>query len=141
VSRQNVERIRAVYERWAEGDFRAGGDLWDPAAVFIQRPGFPEAGTYLGPEEISRYMRHFLGSWTQITIVAEEIIEAGDSVVVAVRQRGVGTGSGAVTELRYFHVWTFRGPRAVRWENFRERAEALEAVGLDGAAGASGASG
>jgi hypothetical protein len=43
--------------------------------------------------------------------------------------------SGALPELRYFHVWSFRGATVIRLENFRERAEALESVGLgDGAA-------
>jgi hypothetical protein len=27
-------------------------------------------------------------------------------------------------------VWTFRGDRAVRWQGYTERAEALEAAGL-----------
>ena len=67
---------------------------------------------------------------TRLTIEAEEIMDAWDSVVVAVLQRGVGGGSGAATEFRYFHLWSFRGPKVIRLENFRHRAEALEAAGL-----------
>ena len=130
MSETNLELVRAAYDRWAEGDFHAGPDLYDPQVVFIQRPEFPESGTYIGPQAIAGYMRHFLSSWERITIEAKEFIEAGDSIVVGVLQRGTGTGSGAVTEFRYFHVWTFRGDNVVRWENFRERAEALAAVGL-----------
>jgi ketosteroid isomerase-like protein len=63
-------------------------------------------------------------------VEAEDIAEAGDSVVTTVRQRGVGKESGAATELRYFQVWSFRGPKVIRIENFRERAEALVAAGL-----------
>ena len=129
MARANGETVRGVYERWAEGDFTAGTELFDPLILFVMRPEFPEAGAYLGPERVAEYMRGFLEPWARITIEAEEIAEAGDSVVAAVRQRGVGTGSGAVTELRYFHVWTFRGDRVIRWESFRERAEALAAVG------------
>ena len=117
MTQDHVEVIRGIYNSWAEGDFSAGVELYDPHVVLIQRPEFPEAGTYLGPKAITGYMRHFLSSWDRITIAAEEIIEAGDSVVVKVLQRGSGTGSGAVTELRYFHVWTFRGSKVVRWEN------------------------
>ena len=130
MSQQNLEAIRSVYERWGEGDFRGGVDLYDAQVVFIQRPEFPESGTYLGPDGVTDYMRGFLEPWTQITIAAEEIVEAGDSVVVAVNQRGVGAGSGAITELRYFHVWSFRGGKVIRWENFRDREEAFAAVGL-----------
>ena len=61
--------------------------------------------------EIEEYTRHFLEPWSRITIEAEELTEAGDSVIAAVLQSGVGSESGISTELRYFHVWTFRGGR------------------------------
>jgi ketosteroid isomerase-like protein len=105
-------------------------DVLDPLALFVVRPEFPDAGTYLGLDAMRAYTRGFLEPWTEITIEAEEITDTGDSVVVAVRQRGTGGESGALTELRYFQVWSFRGDRVIRLENFRERAEALEAVGL-----------
>jgi len=38
--------------------------------------------------------------------------------------------SGVPVELRYFTVWSFRGNKLIRIENFRERGEALEAAGL-----------
>ena len=130
MSQQNLEAIRGVYERWGEGDFRASVDLFDPLALLVMRPEFPDAGTYLGVDRIEEYTRGFLEPWTRITIDAEEIAGEGDSVVVAVLQRGVGGGSGAATELRYFHVWSFRGGKVIRLESVRERAQALEAAGL-----------
>ena len=98
--------------------------------LFVLRPEFPDAGTYLGLQRLGEYTRGFLDPWTRLTIEAEEITDAGDSVVVAIVQRGVGDGSGAPTELRYFHVWSFRGRKVIRLECIRQRAEALEAVGL-----------
>lgn len=130
MSQENVEAISGVYEGWSEGDFRASLDVLDPLVLFVVRPEFPDAGTYLGLERLAEYMRGFLEPWTRITIEAEEIADAGDSVVVAVRQRGVGGGSGVATELRYFHLWSFRGRKVIRLEILRERAEALVAAGL-----------
>ena len=130
VSEEHVETIRGVYERWSEGDFSAGRDLFDPLVVFVMGRGFPEAGTYLGLERVAEYMRGFLEPWSHITIEVEEIVAAGDSVVAAVSQRGTGGGSGAATELRYFQVWTFRGAKVIRFETFRERTAAFEAAGL-----------
>jgi ketosteroid isomerase-like protein len=129
MSEENAEAIRAVYERWGEGDFRATLEVADPLFLLVMPPQFPDAGTYLGVERLAEYTRGFLEPWTRITIEAEEITGAGDSVIVAVRQRGVGRESGAETELRYFHVWTFRGEKAIRLENFRERSEAFAAAG------------
>ena len=130
MTRDHADAIRAIYDRWGDGDFTAGVDLYDEHIILIQRPEFPDAGTYLGPQAIAGYMHHFLSSWERVTIAANEIIEAGDSVVVAVLQEATGTGSGAVTEFRYFHVWTFRGPAIIRFETCREREEALAVVGL-----------
>ena len=130
MSQENVEVVRNVYAGWRQGDFRAGVDVLDPLVLFVLPPEFPDAGTYLGVESLAGYMRGFLEPWTRLTIEAEEIAGAGDSVVAAVVQRGVGDGSGAATELRYFQVWAFRGRRVIRLENFRERDAAFEAAGL-----------
>jgi hypothetical protein len=47
-----------------------------------------------------------------------------------VRQRGLARISGGPTEFHYFTLWSFRGRKVIRIENFRERAQALEAAGL-----------
>ena len=111
MSQENVEIVRAVYERWGEGDFRAVLDVVDPLVLFVLRPPLPESGTYLGVERLVDYTRGFLEPWSHITIEAEDITDAEGTVVARVRQHGVGSGSGAETELRYFQVWSFRGRR------------------------------
>jgi ketosteroid isomerase-like protein len=126
----NTQTIREIYEHWAQGDFRAGPEHFDPSVVFVMRPEFPDAGTYLGPDQVAEYMRGFLAAWNHATIEATEIIEAGDSVVAAVTQRALGTASGIETELRYFHAWSFRGQTIIRLESIMAREEALAVVGL-----------
>ena len=122
--------VRAVYERWGDGDFRASVDLLDPHVVLVLGPKFADAGMYFGVEAVAAYTRGLLEPWTRFTIEAEELVAAGDSVLAVVLQRGVGSTSGVPTELRYFMLWTFRGGKVIRIECFRERAEALEAAGL-----------
>jgi ketosteroid isomerase-like protein len=131
MSQENVKAVRAVYEEWRNGNFRAGVDLYDPLALLVQGRGFPESGSYLGLEGIGKYMRTFLEAWEKVTIEAEDLVDAGDSVVAAVVQRGIGKGSGAApAEFRYFQVWTFRAGNVIRLDVLRDRAEALEAAGL-----------
>jgi ketosteroid isomerase-like protein len=130
VSEENVEAVRAVFERWSEGDFRASVELLDPHVVLVLGAEFPDAGTYVGAEAVAAYTRGLLEPWTHFAIDAEEIVGVGDSVLVAVRQSGVGSGSRVSTEFRYFMLWSFRGPKVIRIESFRERAEAAEAAGL-----------
>ena len=124
----HADAIRAVYARWAEGDFRTTAD-YDPAVSFSLTPGFPDSGTYRGMAAIAGYMHDFLEPWEKVTITPEEIEEVGDHVLATVRQRAVGEGSGAATEFSYFQLWTLRAGRIVRLQNFRERDSALAAAG------------
>ena len=130
LSEENVDAIRAVYERWGEGDFEAGLDLLDPHAVLVHDPEFEAGGPSYGINAITEFTRGMLEAWTRFTISAEEVIPARDSVLVGVHQRGVGRASGVPADLHYFMVWTFRGHKVVRFESIRVRAKALEAAGL-----------
>jgi ketosteroid isomerase-like protein len=131
MARDYVEVVRRIYERWGRGDFRAGSELFDPHVLLVLRPEFPDAGFYVGPEQIRRYMREdFLADLEEAAIVGEEFLEAGDSVVVRVNQRATGAGSGAPVAMSYYQVWSFRGGSVIRIESIREREDALVATGL-----------
>jgi ketosteroid isomerase-like protein len=131
MSDDRVEVIRAVYDEWGRGNFQAGVELYDPLALLVLDRQLPEHGTYLGIEEIGRYMRTFLEAWETCTIKAEDLSQAGESVIATVVQKGKGRGSGAMpADLRYFQVWTFRGERVIRLDVLRDRADALEAAGI-----------
>ena len=122
--------MRRIFDDWGRGDFRRSAVLFDPHVLLVLRPEFPDPGVYVGPEAIATYTRDLLNSWTDFAIEAEDFVDAGDSVVAQVRQRGVGRSSGVEAELRYFQVWTFRGDAIIRIESIGEREQALEAVGL-----------
>jgi ketosteroid isomerase-like protein len=133
MSQENVEVVRAIYEEWAKGNLRAGRDLYDRRVLFIPiAEMFDARDFYVGPEGVAEFMRPFLQAWTNFTVTAEELIEAGDSVVVAARHRGLGRESGVLADEpeQEFQVWTFRGAAVIRFEVFRDRAEALQAAGL-----------
>jgi ketosteroid isomerase-like protein len=130
MSQENVDAVRAIYQRFSEGDFRASVDLLDRQIVFLMMPDAPDAQVYVGVEAVAAATRALFDTWADFTLKAEEFIPAGDSLVVRVRQQGVARISGVPTDEHYFTVWSFRGRKVIRIENFRERAEALEAAGL-----------
>jgi ketosteroid isomerase-like protein len=137
MSQEYVETVRAVYERYREGDFRTSAHLLDPRVTLVLAhasdwgPETPEAGIYVGAKAVAAYTRDYLlNPWEDFRMKAEELVEAGDSVLVRVLQSGVGRTSRAPAELRYFTLWSFRGPKVIRIESFRDRATALKAAGL-----------
>jgi ketosteroid isomerase-like protein len=129
-SQEKVEIVRAVYKPWSEGDFGARVDLFDDHLVFVPGAGSGDDGAYLGTEAIAAYTRGRLEPWARLTVEAEEIVPAGDSVLVRVHQRGVRTAVRVPWKMRYFQLWSFRGDKVIRLESFRKRVEALEAAGL-----------
>jgi ketosteroid isomerase-like protein len=130
MSQENVELLRPVYDRWAEGDFRAGRELLDADITTVWAQDFPTAGTYHGLDGHAAAMREWLSAWTDLKLEAERFVDAGDSVVVPFVVRACGRESGAEVDRRWAHVWTLHDGRVVRFEVHLETREALKAVGL-----------
>ena len=77
MSQQNVDIMRRIYDDWGRGNFRSGVERFDPDIVLVLGPEFPDAGTYVGPQEIERYMRDLLSAWAEFAIEGESFIDAG----------------------------------------------------------------
>jgi ketosteroid isomerase-like protein len=129
VAESAIDIVRGVYERWARGDFT--NPPFDDHVTLVLREEFPEAGVYVGPDEVRKYTYGLLEPWERLALVPEEIVPVGDTVIVKVHQEAVGKGSGVPAEMRYFMVWTFRGEKAVHIESMMDEADARQAVGLD----------
>jgi ketosteroid isomerase-like protein len=128
MSQENVELVRrgiqSVETFWALLDEHVVWDLRDFPVLDLD-------GVYAGRDAVIEASRHYWGTWDDYRLDAEELIDAGSSVVVVVHERGRGKGSGAPFEQRFAQVWTFGRGRIIRWELFPDKAAALEAAGLD----------
>jgi ketosteroid isomerase-like protein len=79
-------------------------------------------------------MRADLERWAsefeELTVTIEEIIDAGDQVVVVAHHRGRGRQSGVKVDTRFYEVYTVRDGKVARVDEYSEWEEALEAAGL-----------
>jgi ketosteroid isomerase-like protein len=91
---------------------------------------FPEAVTYHGPEEVRGFLHQWAGAFDDFGFEAEELIDAGDSVLVRLHQWGHGKETGALVENRTWQVFTLRDRKVVHCRGYASKAEALEAAGL-----------
>jgi ketosteroid isomerase-like protein len=127
MSQENVELVRRGIESldtfWALLDEYVVWDLREYPAVDLH-------GVYVGRDAVIEASRHYWGTWDDYRLDAEELIDAGSSVVAVVRERGRGKGSGAPFDKRWAQVWTFSRGQIIRWELFQDKADALEAAGL-----------
>ena len=133
MSQANVELVRAAWKAWEHGDMEAIFAFYDPEIVWDQTHyGAAEhSGLYQGHDGIRQFFREWLAPFDSYYARPEEFIDAGDAVVVRLRQGGRGKQSGAKVEMPpYWQVYRLRDGRAVRIEVYLSESEAFKAVGL-----------
>jgi ketosteroid isomerase-like protein len=122
------ETLRRSYEALNRGDISKVLEVIDEKIVWQEGARSPEAGTHHGRDSFEAYFRSWLASFDSFTIEPLEVIERGEVLVAVVRQSGRGQASGIEVSVELAHAWTIRDGRAVRWQAFGSRDEALEAV-------------
>jgi ketosteroid isomerase-like protein len=135
MSQENLERIRRGYDAFNRGDLASAAKDFDPNIEWkipFDLPDGPPDETYRGPEAVIRFWQNWRAAFADFRIEIEEIIDAGDKVIVFGGVRGRGAESGVDVDTPSFpQLWTFRDDgRPLRVEMFQNRAEALEAAGL-----------
>ena len=131
MSQENVELVRRGYERFAAtGQFVA--DIASPDFVWDMSNfhGWPEQQTYEGAEGAQRFLDEWTSAWDDWELEVDAFHDAGDKVVVLVRQQGRSKAAGMPVEMSFAQVWTFRAGKQTRMEMYSDREEALEAAGL-----------
>jgi ketosteroid isomerase-like protein len=144
MSEANVEVVRKLYAEWAQGNFGATRDYFDPEVEFqwIWPPGQrwtalaqgiadPE-GRVHGLEQLYAVFVDWLKTWERFTVHAEEFIEVDDRVLVLYHRHARMRGTDSTLELEQegATLWTLRDSKLVHGVDFGDRAEALEAAGL-----------
>ena len=136
MSQENLEIVQAIYAEAAEGKFETTLRFFHPDVEY-SRHASGAGGTAVGLSETARGVEAMVKvglEWVQtfdwLRVQAERFIEVGDSVVVFVRHTGNAKASGLPIEGEFADVLTLCEGRVIRFEQYRDRAEALEAAGL-----------
>jgi ketosteroid isomerase-like protein len=130
MSQENVEIVRAVYDCWRRGDFRATVNKVAPDFEWKQVHGVVEPGSHVG-SDAGRALRSIFEIYEDLRVEAEEYVDAGDTIVVVARAHGTARGSGLHMDQRLAFVWTVREGKPVQMEQYPNRGDALKAVGLE----------
>jgi ketosteroid isomerase-like protein len=127
MSEQNVEAVRGLIEAYLRGDYMTASEYLAPDVVWEVGQEMPARGRAAVREAWKRWD----SEWEEMEMVAEEITEVGDNVVVVMSYRGRGRASGVEVTDRQFEVHTFRGHEYVRKTEYQQRADAVEAARRD----------
>jgi ketosteroid isomerase-like protein len=135
MSQANVELVERAIALLAES-FRTGEV--EPAMLELGAPDIRIDATrrvfnpdvYDGHEGLRRCIREIHETWEGFTETTEQLIDAGDSVVVLQTISGRGRVSRAAVELRGAAVWRVRRGLLARVDLFLDQDEALAFAGV-----------
>jgi ketosteroid isomerase-like protein len=131
MSQENMEIVRRFSECWERRDWDAMAQLADPSIEQHGSVGGLEEGRLLrGISEIRRDFERVETTWDEHRVEPQEIFDAGDRVVVFLREYQRGRRSGIELVVDTAVVLDLRHGRIVRIQGYMDRAEALRAVGL-----------
>jgi ketosteroid isomerase-like protein len=130
MSQENVEIVRRFIGAFNRGGVEAALPFLDSEIEWNTTGIFVEPGTYRGHEGVVRYLGDVAAEFEDVHTEPEQLIDAGERVVVPVRISGRGRQSGAAVDLTLTMVIVLRDGLVVHIRNYAEKAEALEAAGL-----------
>ena len=132
MSEENVEVVRRVTDVMDAEGFEAALPVFleaaHPDVEWREDPAWPGSANYRGIEQVRHVILDRMGT-LDFDQQTEDLIDAGDRVIVLVRWLGRGKASGAQGELSMAMVWTVREQAITSVEFFLDRAEALDAAG------------
>ena len=130
MSQENVEIVRQGFEAWERGDFGAHLRLIHEKVVCCRVAPLIDPKTYHGLEGYLEFASVWMEPYEDLQFRPTEYVDAGDQVVVEVPQEGHLVGSDQLMKGTFWFLITVHDGKAIRFEIYGDRAQALEAAGL-----------
>ena len=131
MSAENVHVLRGAYEAFARQDVPAVMATFDESIEWSAPDSLPFGGTYRGHDGVGGFFGQLPQYWQNLVVEPDEFIDGGETIVVVAHVHG--TGAGGAYDQRHVHLWRMRDGKAVRFTEWSDTANALEALGQGGA--------
>jgi ketosteroid isomerase-like protein len=128
MSQENVELVRRAFAAFDAGDLGRLRDLVTDDLIVYRAD--PDGATSRGLEGFLQLTAEWTEGFRDWATVPEEFIDAGERVLVRVRQSVRGEASGVPLAEDWWFAFEVRGEGIARMSIYAREAEALEAVGL-----------
>ena len=116
MSEENLQVVRRNYAAFNRRDWDTLMDGLDPEIEWHQITQFPDRAVYRGRQDMmDRFLRRqLIEQFADFTVDVEELVDAGDHVVVIGHIHGHGSASGVPIHLRLVNVLELRDGKVIR---------------------------
>lgn len=126
MSRENVETVRRGHERMIESGVAGLLDLVHPD---VEWRAAQDSKSHRGHAGVERSVSSWHEVWDDYEFEIEELVDAGDDVLVVISSRARGKGSGVEVKNRLYRVCTVREGKIARMIEYSRRGDAVRALG------------
>ena len=124
--------VKHLYEAFAKGDVPAVLASFDPKVEWKEADSFlyADRNPYIGPNAVAEgVFQRIVSDVEQFTVVPQNIIDAGDTVVAEGRYKGRMKTTGTVVDAQFAHVWQLREGKIVRFQQYTDTLQWRRAAG------------
>lgn len=127
MSAQDVQRLRDGYAAFARQDVPAVLEAFDENIEWKAPETLPFGGTHRGHDGVVEFFGRLAEQWQELTVEPQEILDAGDTIIVLAHLRA--TGAGGTLDTTSVHIWRMRDGKATSFAEYMDTAKALRALG------------
>jgi len=117
----NIDVVNRIYTAFAAGNIPAVVELFDPAMEWIAAENSPLAdhSPYRGLNQVIEGVFTRIGlEFPGLQIQVDELLEAGDKIVMLGRYHGVRKATGKRFHAQAAHVWTITAGKATKFQQY-----------------------
>jgi hypothetical protein len=131
MSSRNVGVVRGFNDALAQGDMGGMLDFLDPQLEWRAPESVPWGGTFHGREGFREFVGKLLDQPVEFRREMLEYLDAGERIVVLLRQMGRRKGSDTEYDVPEVHIWTIRDSKIVDFEGSFDTATVLRTLQLE----------
>jgi len=127
----NTDTLKQGYEAFGRGDLDGATENFadDIRWENPEAPQVPNNGVTEGRDAVKQLFADLANHWESFSIVPDEFIESGDTVVVLSHAEAKGKQTGKEVKLPWVHIWSFSDGKATEVQALTDTALAAEALG------------
>ena len=123
--KENVEVVRDMLEDYVRGNYEAALPAFAQAVEVVT-----SLERFHGPAGVVEEAKRWEEMWSDYRFEVQDLVDAGEKVVLLYRQVGKSKESGVEVEEQAAWVYTLRDGKIARVEMFQDRETALRAAGV-----------
>jgi uncharacterized protein len=127
----NTDTLKQGYEAFGRGDLEGATQNFadDIRWENPEAPQVPNSGLTEGKDAVKQLFAELQNHWESFSIVPDEFIESGDTVVVLSHAEAKAKQTGKEAKLPFVHVWRFSDGQATEVQALTDTALAADALG------------